>query len=163
MQQVKDFPKEDGVYILTRDVTNPQRDKRMTRDWKHDEVFKSGTKFRIYHETLDWCEPHIEVVRVSKEKSSGEYSSSYFDGDDIQVQVMLPYLEKSQLPSDQIEHELVKRYFDGLDRWSTIVLIRLVNKGELTIERVCQIIDEQRAEWDAAEDARLKELENESK
>lgn len=39
------MPTEKTLRVLTRDVVNPRkRDRRMTRDWTHDEVIKAGTR-----------------------------------------------------------------------------------------------------------------------
>lgn len=63
-----------GVYRLTEDVPNPERDRRRTRDAWHEENFKKGTWF-IYTERHEKIGPDEDVSFVSKRLSIfGEYN-----------------------------------------------------------------------------------------
>lgn len=58
-------PTEPGVYVLTRDVTNPDVDRRVVGDWRYAETWWAGSRFVLALDvSLD--PPHLVVTSAAE-------------------------------------------------------------------------------------------------
>jgi hypothetical protein len=132
------LPLPVGVYVLTADVPNPKRDKRCTRDWRNDAVFKAGLKIRLTSRPIQRESGEVALYRA--EKFEGARYSLDLDVEDPRFQAMLPHLAPAADPIDLLDEQI--RQLTGYDSFNAVaaeVLEALVRSGEVRPERVAAI------------------------
>ena len=124
-----------GLYILTRDVTNPHPDRRMTRDWRAAVVIKCGTKLAIRERHVDGYDEKPDRMRKVIVKAGGwEY------GEEASFELLDAILESGSLVKFQpetahdtlVEEEMLNR---GTD-WTVEAFEVLVAAGKVNLDDV---------------------------
>lgn len=123
-----------GVYVLTRDVENPARDKRRTSDWRHAPTFEKGTLFVVSeHHDLP---PSIHLLNG--------YSSEYlclwktlgdavYEADWARTGALVPALEPAQVT---VETLFSDSNGDPHPNRARAILQKLVDTGFVTLPEI---------------------------
>lgn len=126
-----------GAYVLTQDVPNPVRDKRMTRDWRHEEVFKKGLIVRIVAHVHDVGPMNVTLFEV---EPWGQWSHQTLKLDEARFQAMLPHLAAVMDPILLLDEQVRQLTSIPLARMANDVLLFALRSGELRPERVVAIV-----------------------
>lgn len=109
--------------VLARDVVNPRkRDRRMTRDWKHDEVIKAGRRFIHAPGVRGEFLPHLRPVN-DYSPLHATTDASYSDEGALYAAIMEA---STEAPADSLGSLLIRYSYaaTSLDEVIAVLLAR---------------------------------------
>lgn len=142
--------KEGASYRLTRDVKNPGKDKRRTRDWNAVEVFKAGTVFQARLENYGGEKTYWSL------RKRGSYWHMGFNIHSAQGKAVLPFLEAM----NDLEAQVWQLVFDTDICSDSVVgiLVELVEADPTLLEplkaaarKLREVQAQEAAAWEARE------------
>jgi hypothetical protein len=100
-------PVAPGIYRLTKDITNPRPDRRMTRDWRKEPVIQAGRVFVV--QAHRWLTPREEPVECVRVWADNGHEFHYLHGwEDLGYEVMRN-LERIDAPTNQLRTVFLER------------------------------------------------------
>ena len=146
----KDRLPAPGIYVLSRDLTNPNSDKRKRGDFSKDEFWKAGTRLLVNRYDSDGGYPRVVVSHVGKYYWYGIVLNLYpkseeFDGKKHVAAVNL-LLEPGVLVREEDSIQSVMLVNGDGDHYNPI-LKKLFEAGKITIEDVIAAMNALNEEW----------------
>jgi hypothetical protein len=131
--EVKDL--KPGIYTLAADVYNPKRDKRVTRDWRHAEIFRKGLKIRAVEITFEKDFPSSLELQPW-----GNYAFQSLNMEDPRTIALALNLEVNTDVVDTLDERIRNEYYSNLSNSAEEVLEEILRTGEISSDRVFEII-----------------------
>lgn len=121
-----------GLYKLTQTLTNPDHDKRVSRDWTRLATFEAGTRFVIREymrdNDLQKDDSYLTLEEFGCYGSVHEYDERY--------KLITQFLEKEEESLDEL---LDKFHIRG----TKYILQKLVDSGKVSLKEIENILTEE--------------------